>query len=141
MFIGNDPIEISAGLGINLMGDKSFHVEFTADDKRDIENASPYLLDILTKNLRVSDKGEVLNRLYPSKVKLPTLSRKKKEVKIEPVVKDTPLPPNLDKMTNKELGVLLEDRGLSTKGKKADLIERLIQDDSKKGLKTTSKVE
>ena len=75
---------------------------------------------------------------------MPKLSTKK-EVKVEPVEEaveeDRPLPPNLDKMTNKELGALLEERGLSPKGKKADLIERLVEDDSKKGLKTTSKVE
>jgi len=143
MKIGNDPLEISTGLAINLMGDPTLHVEFTADDRRDIENANAYLLDILKNHYQVSDKEEILNHLYPSKIKLPKLP-KRKEVKVEPVeeiVENSPLPPNLDKMTNKELGVLLEERGLSPKGKKADLIERLIEDDSKKGLKTTSKVE
>ena len=141
--IGNEPIEISTGLAINLIADPALHVEFTASDRKDIENANAYLLDILTKHFQLSDKEEVLNHLYPSKIKLPKLP-KKKEVKVEPVeeeVAESPLPPNLDKMTNKELGALLEERGLSPKGKKADLIERLIESDSKKGLKTTSKVE
>ena len=149
MHIGNDPIEIPTGLAINLMADPALHVEFTADDKRDIENANPYLLDVLTsalskKGLNFDNKAEILNHLYPSRIKMPKLSTKK-EVKVEPVEEaveeDRPLPPNLDKMTNKELGALLEERGLSPKGKKADLIERLVEDDSKKGLKTTSKVE
>lgn len=143
MSIGNEPIEISTGLAINLISDPTLQVEFTASDKKDLENANAYLLEILKNHYNLSDKEEILNHLYPSKIKLPRLP-KKKEVKVEPVeevVEDTPLPPHLDKMTNKELGALLEERGLSPKGKKADLIERLVEDDSKKGLKTTAKVE
>jgi len=50
---------------------------------------------------------------------------KKVEEKEEP--KLDPLPPNLDKLTVPKLKVLLEERGLSTEGKKADLIKTLLE--------------
>jgi len=49
----------------------------------------------------------------------------KVEEKEEPKLK--PLPPKLDKLTVPKLKVLLEERGLSTEGRKADLIKTLLE--------------
>ena len=49
----------------------------------------------------------------------------KEEEKEEPKLE--PLPPKLDKLTVPKLKILLEERGLSTEGKKADLIKTLLE--------------
>ena len=51
---------------------------------------------------------------------------KKVEEKVEEP-KLEPLPPKLDKLTVPKLKVLLEERGLSTEGRKADLIKTLLE--------------
>ena len=72
----------------------------------------------------------------PAKRKLPKLKIKplkekepEPEPEPEPEVEEklAPLPPKLDKLTIKQLKPLLEERGLSTEGKKAELIERLVE--------------
>ena len=67
------------------------------------------------------------------KVRMPKVEKKlepKEKVIEEPKEekpKRMPLPPQLDKLTVPKLKILLEERGLSTEGRKADLIKTLTE--------------
>ena len=77
--------------------------------------------------------SKLLKKVAPKKPvkqeKLIIEPTKKVEEKIEEKEepKLEPLPPKLDKLTVPKLKVLLEERGLSTEGKKADLIKTLLE--------------
>tara|TARA_R100001463_G_scaffold1122_1_gene4743 strand:- start:1667 stop:2143 length:477 start_codon:yes stop_codon:yes gene_type:complete len=127
---------------IILYGDKNVKVEFTADDKATIQRlmeTSPKKVKHLSKQLRLRgpDAKGVMDSLYPRTRAEKIIGRakapepKKEEIKAEPKKeekKGIPLPPDLNKLTVKMLKELLEERKLSTEGKKADLIKRLTED-------------
>ena len=127
--------------GIVLYGDRNVHVEFTADDKREIQRLmerNPHKVKHLSKmlNLRGPDGKGVMDNLYPKSRTEKLMGRKKvpepeiAEVKEEPKEEKkegSPLPPDLNKLTVKVLKELLEERGLSTEGRKADLIKTLTE--------------
>ena len=131
--------------GIVLYGDKNVHVEFTADDKREIQRLmeqNPHKVRHLSKmlKLRGPDGKGVMDNLYPKsrteklmgrkKAPEPEIAEVKEEPKEEPKEEkkeEKPLPPDLHKLTVKVLKELLEERGLSTEGKKADLIRTLTE--------------
>ena len=127
--------------GIVLYGDSNVHVEFTADDKREIQRlmeTSPHKVKHLSKALRLRgpDGKGVMDNLYPKSRTEKIIGRKKvpepeiAEVKEEPKEEkkeEKPLPPDLNKLTVKVLKELLEERGLSTEGRKADLIKTLTE--------------
>ena len=60
------------------------------------------------------------------KVPEPEIAEVKEEPK-EEKKEGKPLPPDLNKLTVKVLKELLEERGLSTEGRKADLIKTLTE--------------
>ena len=77
-----------------------------------------------------------MDNLYPKSRTEKIIGRKKvpepeiAEVKEEPKKEKKegkPLPPDLNKLTVKVLKELLEERGLSTEGRKADLIKTLTE--------------
>ena len=127
--------------GIVLYGDNNVHVEFTADDKREIQRlmeTSPHKVKHLSKALRLNgpDGKGVMDNLYPKSRAEKLMGRKKvpepeiAEVKEEPKKEKKegePLPPDLNKLTVKVLKELLEERGLSTEGRKAELIKTLTE--------------
>mgnify|MGYP003112857616 CR=1 FL=1 len=130
----DETIEMPAKLVIDMVfGHKDLVATFDASDKEYIVNAPKSTQKSLVKWFGLKDYHEVVNKLLggnPAKRKLPTLKLKpKKEVIPEPEVEEKlePLPPKLDKLTIKQLKPLLEERGLSTEGKKAELIERLVE--------------
>ncbi len=131
--------------GILLYGDRNVHVEFTADDKREIQRLmeqNPHKVRHLSKmlKLRGPDGKGVMDNLYPKsrteklmgrkKAPAPEIAEVKEEPKEEPKEEKKegkPLPPDLNKLTVKVLKELLEERGLSTEGRKADLIKTLTE--------------
>ena len=130
----DETIEMPAKLVIDMVfGHKDLVATFDASDKEYIVNAPKSTQKSLVKWFGLKNYHEVVNKLLggnPAKRKLPTLKLKpKKEVIPEPEVEEKlePLPPKLDKLTIKQLKPLLEERGLSTEGKKAELIERLVE--------------
>ena len=117
-----------------VFGHKDLVATFDASDKEYIVNAPKSTQKSLVKWFGLKDYHQVVDKLLggnPAKRKLPTLKLKPKEAipEPEPEVEDKlePLPPKLDKLTIKQLKPLLEERGLSTEGKKAELIERLVE--------------
>ena len=118
-----------------VFGHKDLVATFDASDKEYIVNAPKSTQKSLVKWFGLKDYHEVVDKLLGGNVakrKLPTLKLKPKKEAIpepEPEVEDKlePLPPKLDKLTIKQLKPLLEERGLSTEGKKAELIERLAE--------------
>ncbi len=136
----DETIEMPAKMVIDMVfGHKDLVATFDASDKEYIVNAPKSTQKSLVKWFGLKDYHQVVDKLLggnPAKRKLPTLKLKPKKEAIpepepepEPEVKDTlePLPPKLDKLTIKQLKPLLEERGLSTEGKKAELIERLVE--------------
>ena len=131
---------VSTSDAIILYGDRNVKVEFTADDKATIQRlmeTSPKKVKHLAKHLKLRgpDAKGVMDSLYPRSRKEKIMGRAKvpevkEEVKEEPKKEEkegTPLPPDLNKLTVKVLKEHLEERKLSTEGKKADLIERLTE--------------
>jgi len=136
-FDGNGT-KVSTRDAILLYGDRNVKVEFTADDKATIQRlmeTSPKRVKHLSKHLRLRgpDAKGVMDSLYPRSRTEKIIGRatppapKKEEPKKEEK-KGIPLPPDLNKLTVKMLKELLEERKLSTEGKKADLIKRLSED-------------
>jgi len=132
----DETIEMPAKLVIDMVfGHKDLVATFDASDKEYIVNAPKSTQKSLVKWFGLKNYHEVVDKLLggnPAKRKLPTLKLKPKEEAIpepEPEVEEKlePLPPKLDKLTIKQLKPLLEERGLSTEGKKAELIERLVE--------------
>ena len=131
----DETIEMPAKMVIDMVfGHKDLVATFDASDKEYIVNAPKSTQKSLVKWFGLKDYHQVVDKLLggnPAKRKLPTLKLKPKEAipEPEPEVEDKlePLPPKLDKLTIKQLKPLLEERGLSTEGKKAELIERLVE--------------
>ena len=110
--------------GIVLYGDSNVHVEFTADDKREIQRlmeTSPHKVKHLSKQLKLRgpDGKGVMDNLYPKSRAEKLMGRKKgpepeiAEVKEEPKKEKkegNPLPTDLNKLTVKVLKELLEER-------------------------------
>ncbi len=136
----DETLEVPARTVIgSMMGYKDLIVTFDQSDKEYLVNASELDKKALLKWFGLRDYHHVVDKLLggnPAKRKLPKLKIKplkekepEPEPEPEPEVEEklAPLPPKLDKLTIKQLKPLLEERGLSTEGKKAELIERLVE--------------
>ena len=130
---------------INMLGHASaVTVEFTESDEKMLPRLALYKLDALKSNHPdLSDDDDIKNireKVMPRKGGFVKKTFGKKPEVVEEIVEEkiveeeiveektlAPLPPKLDKLTVAKLKILLEERGLSTEGKKADLIERLVE--------------
>ena len=142
---GVEPVEMPLGYAINILGSREISVELTEADKKDLIGLSDYKRVQLVPHYDVEeeDDGKTMaeklfgksRSFFKSKPKAekPVKKEVKEEVKeeVEEPVKEekllNPLPEDLSTLTVKQLKVLLEERNLSTDGKKADLIETLSE--------------
>ena len=127
---------VPLGIAVGMLGDSGLLVELDATDSSDILTLNEYLLKILKKEFDLEgDAKAVRAALFPSAKKsfIPNLIK-------EPPVEETPLEEpaveeepeevveetvDYTQYTVKQLKEMLEERGLSTDGKKADLVERM----------------
>lgn len=136
----DETLEMPARTALSsVLGHKDLVVTFNESDREYIINAPEMQKKSLIQWFRLDDYHQVVEKLLggnPAKRKIPKLKikplkEKEPEPEPEPEVeveeKLAPLPPKLDKLTIKQLKPLLEERGLSTEGKKAELIERLVE--------------
>ena len=133
---------VPLGVAVGMLGDSGLLVELDASDSSDILKLNEYLLNILKKEFDLEgDAKAVRAALFPSAKKtfIPNLI---KETPVEETpVEETPVEePTVEEepeevveetvdysqYTVKELKEMLEERGLSTDGKKADLVERML---------------
>jgi len=132
--------EIPLPYAINMLGHASaVTVEFTESDEKMLPRLALYKLDALKSNHPdLSDDDDIKDireKLMPRKGGFVKKTFGKKPEVVEEIVEEeiveektlAPLPPKLDRLTVAKLKILLEERGLSTEGKKADLIERLVE--------------
>ena len=127
------PLRIAAG----MLGDEGLLVEFSSEDEKDILNASERTLELLKQEFGLEGNAKAVHAaMFPKK----SLAAKaveavtpapKEEVKVEQPVEEEPVEEAQDYslLTVKQLKVMLEEKGLSTDGKKADLVERLSAGD------------
>ena len=125
---------VPLGIAVGMLGDAGLTVELDASDKADILHLNEYSLNQLKREFAIEgDAKEVVKTLYPPAKKsfIPKLIKEdvvvEEPVVEEPVVEETVEEPTVaySKYTVKELKVMLEEKGLSTDGKKADLVERM----------------
>jgi len=134
---GVEPVEMPLGYAINILGSNEINVELTEADKKDLIGLSDYKRVQLVPHYDVEeeDDGKAMaeklfgksRSFFKSKPKAekPAKEEVKEEVEEEKLLK--PLPEDLSTLTVKQLKILLEERNLSTDGKKADLIETLSE--------------
>jgi len=130
---------VPLGVAVGMLGDSGLLVELDASDSSDILTLNEYLLNILKKEFDLEgDAKAVRAALFPSAKKsfIPNLIKETpvEETPVEePAVEEEPEEPeevveetvDYSQYTVKELKEMLEERGLSTDGKKADLVERM----------------
>ncbi len=129
---------VPLGVAVGMLGDSGLLVELDASDSSDILTLNEYLLNILKKEFDLEgDAKAVRAALFPSEKKsfIPNLIKETpvEETPVEePAVEEEPeevVEETVDysKYTVKELKEMLEERGLSTDGKKAELVERMSE--------------
>ena len=129
---------VPLGIAVGMLGDKGLTVELDASDKADILHLNEYSLNQLKREFAIEgDAKEVVKTLYPPAKKsfIPKLIKETPVVEepvveepvVEEIVEDGEAPLDMDwsELTVKELKVVLTEKGLSTEGRKADLVERL----------------
>lgn len=129
---------VPLGIAAGMLGDEGLIVEFNSSDEKDILSANEYTLDLLRAEFGLEgDAKAIQTAMFPKKslaakaVKAVTPTPKKEEVKVEEPVEEEPVEEAQDYslLTVKQLKAILEEKGLSTEGKKADLVERLSAGD------------
>jgi|TARA_X000001382_G_scaffold128053_1_gene116914 hypothetical protein len=127
--------KVPLGIAIGMLGDSGITIEFDASDSSEILQLNDYLLNLLKKEFNVEGDAKAVRAvMFPSAKKsfIPKLIKETPVVE-EPVVEEAvedgeaPLDMDWSELTVKELKVVLTERGLSTEGKKADLVERLSE--------------
>ena len=127
---------VPLGIAVGMLGDSGLLVELDASDSSDILTLNEYLLNLLKREFNLEgDAKAVRDALFPSKKKsfIPNLIKETpvEETPIEePAVEEEPeevVEETVDysQYTVKQLKEMLEEKGLSTEGKKADLVERM----------------
>ena len=127
---------VPLGIAIGMLGDSGLLVELDVSDSSDILTLNEYLLNILKKEFNLEgDAKAVRAALFPSAKKsfIPKLIKETpvEETPVEePAVEEEPeevVEETVDysQYTVKQLKEMLEEKGLSTEGKKADLVERM----------------
>jgi len=118
--------KVPLGIAIGMLGDSGLTVELDSTDSGDILGLNEYLLNLLKKEFNLEgDAKAVRTALFPSEKKsfIPNLI-KETPVEEEPEeVEEEAV--DYSKYTVKQLKEMLEEKGLSTDGKKADLVERM----------------
>jgi len=126
---------VPLGIAIGMLGDSGLEIEFDASDSSEILQLNDYLLNLLKKEFNVEGDAKAVRAvMFPSAKKsfIPKLIKETPVVE-EPVVEEAvedgeaPLDMDWSELTVKELKVVLTEKGLSTEGKKADLVERLSE--------------
>ena len=124
---------VPLAVAVGLLGDSGLIVELDAADASAILTLNEYLLKILKKEFDLEgDAKAVKSALFPSAKKsfIPKLIKETPveetpvEEEPEEVVEETV---DYSQYTVKQLKGLLEEKGLSTDGKKADLVERMSE--------------
>jgi len=123
-----------------MLGDQGLLVELDSTDSTEVLSLNEYNLNLLKKEFGLEgDAKAVKAALFPSAKKsfIPNLIKETPVVEepvveepvVEEVVEDGEAPLDMDwsELTVKELKVVLTEKGLSTEGKKADLVERLSE--------------
>ena len=114
-------VDVNPSFALNSLGSPLFTIEFDRKDQHFLENVDQNQKNILKKfSVNLGEHSPTLK--IP---KLPSITKKVEEKKEEE--KLAPLPKDLSKLTIAKLKPLLEERGLSTEGKKAELIDRLME--------------
>ena len=105
---------------------------FTEQDKKDFSKLGEHQLSVLKRvtNTKLDDEvkatlGISTRKPMFAKKSKPSIVEKEEEKPTKE--KASPLPPDLDKLTVKQLQVLLAERDISAKGRKADLIKALTE--------------
>ena len=132
--------KVPLGVAVGMLGDSGIAIEFDASDSSEILQLNDYLLNLLKKEFNIEGDAKAVKAvMFPSAKKsfIPKLIKEtpvvEEPVVEEPVVEETiedgeaPLDMNWSELTVKELKVVLTEKGLSTDGKKADLVERLSE--------------
>ena len=129
---------VPLGVAVGMLGDSGLLVELDASDSSDILTLNEYLLNILKKEFDLEgDAKAVRAALFPSEKKsfIPNLIKETpvEETPVEePAVEEEPEEVDEETIdysqyTVKQLKEMLEERGLSTDGKKAELVERMSE--------------
>lgn len=127
---------VPLGIAVGMLGDSGLLVELDASDSSDILTLNEYLLNLLKREFGLEgDAKAVRAALFPSKKKsfIPNIIKETPEEETpveEPAVEEEPeevVEETVDysQYTVKQLKGMLEEKGLSTDGKKADLVERM----------------
>ena len=130
--------KVPLGIAIGMLGDSGLTVELDSTDSGDILGLNEYLLNLLKKEFDLEgDAKAVKAALFPSEKKsfIPNLI-KDTPVEEEPAAEEPAAeePEEVEEeavdysqYTVKQLKEMLEEKGLSTDGKKADLVERMSE--------------
>ena len=128
--------KVPLGIAIGMLGDSGLTVELDSTDSGDILGLNEYLLNLLKKEFDLEgDAKAVRAALFPSEKKsfIPNLI-KDTPIEEEPAAEEPAAeePEEVEEeavdysqYTVKQLKEMLEEKGLSTDGKKADLVERM----------------
>ena len=118
-----------------LIGDSGVVIEWTEKDRREIKNLPDSKQNKFARALGMPEgllMEEAAFRRKDRKAKKAAKEQEKQKEAPPAIVKEKPalepLPPKLKDLTVKELKKLLDERKLSTEGKKADLIKRLSEE-------------
>lgn len=118
-----------------LIGDSGVVIEWTEKDRREIKNLPDSKQNKFARALGMPEgllMEEAAFRRKDRKAKKAAKKQEKQKEAPPAIVKEKPalepLPPKLKDLTVKELKKLLDERKLSTEGKKADLIKRLSEE-------------
>jgi len=133
------PLEVNPSFALNSLGSPLFTIEFDRKDHHFLDNVDENQRNILkqfsvnlgslSKTLKIpSLKKKEIEPLAPEKPSKEAKEYMKKEQEEADDPLPEPLPPNLEKLTNAKLQDLLKERNLSTEGKKADLVKRLVEE-------------
>lgn len=123
--------KVPLGIAVGMLGDTGLLVELNSDDEADILSANEYTLELLRREFGIEGDAKAIQRaLFPKK----SFAAKamKTITPVEETPEETEAPEEVaeetidySKYTVKQLKEMLEERGLSTEGKKADLVERM----------------
>ena len=133
------PVDVNPSFALNSLGSPLFTIEFDRKDQHFLENVDQNQKNILKRfsvnlgehspTLKIPKLKYSFQNILKGTLKIPKLpSITKKVEEKEEEDELTPLPKDLSKLTIAKLKPLLEERGLSTEGKKAELIDRLKEE-------------
>jgi len=140
-------VDIPLRYASSLLRDDNYTVVLDSNDEKDLATMSKYkrshLVGHYDKLTEDDDGPTMVEKIFgksksffggKAKPKPEKLPEAKEEIhpQMEKPVKEekevlAPLPPNLEKLTNKQLKALLDERGIKADGKKSILIDALLE--------------